>query len=416
MNLQARKYSAALVAAAIMLALTFVTPAVHSQTITSGDITGIVADSSGAIVPGAKKVVLKNVDTGDGRTVDSGADGQYRFTFLKPGQYTVSSSSPGLKSDSTTVTVAVGQVQTLNLVLRPEEAKEVVMVNDSAPLLQADNANLASTFSTKQLDLLPSPGGDITTAAFTVPGIVVSTGGGYGNFSSHGLPGTSNLYTINGIDNMDPYLNLNNSGASNLTLGANEVQETTVVQNGYSAQYGRQAGAQVNTITKSGANTFHGNLLYTYNGSFMNANDWFNNASDTPRSRAISNQYGASLGGRAIKDKLFFFVDTEGLRYSLPSAGFVTTPSAELQNYILKTLPSSQVPLYQKAFGLYNTAPGRNRAVKVTNGDGNLQDSNGALGCGSLDGTPTGVGNGVFGRNVSCADAFGTNVSNQLEG
>ena len=339
MNLQARKYSAALVAAAIMLALTFVTPAVHSQTITSGDITGIVSDSSGAIVPGAK-VVLKNVDTGDGRTVDSGADGQYRFTFLKPGQYTVSSSSPGLKSDSTTVTVAVGQVQTLNLVLRPEEAKEVVMVNDSAPLLQADNANLASTFSTKQLDLLPSPGGDITTAAFTVPGIVVSTGGGYGNFSSHGLPGTSNLYTINGIDNMDPYLNLNNSGASNLTLGANEVQETTVVQNGYSAQYGRQAGAQVNTITKSGANTFHGNLLYTYNGSFMNANDWFNNASDTPRSRAISNQYGASLGGRAIKDKLFFFVDTEGLRYSLPSAGFVTTPSAELQNYILKTLPS----------------------------------------------------------------------------
>src|SRR5258708_6636561 len=381
MNLQAGKFSAALMAAAIMLALTFVAPAVHSQTITSGDITGIVADSSGAIVPGAK-VVLKNVDTGDGRTVDSGADGQYRFTFLKPGQYTVSSSSPGLKSDSTTVTVAVGQVQTLNLVLRPEEAKEVVMVNDSAPLLQADNANLASTFSTKQLELLPSPGGDITTAAFTVPGIVVSTGAGYGNFSSHGLPGTSNLFTINGIDNMDPYLNLNNSGASNLTLGANEVQETTVVQNGYSAQYGRQAGAQVNTITKSGTNAFHGNMLYTYNGSFMNANDFFNNASDTPRSRALSHQYAASMGGRAIKDKLFFFVDTEGLRYILPSAGFVTTPSLDLQNYILKNLPSAQVPLYQKAFGLYNSAPGRSRAVKVNNGDGPLQDSNEALGCG----------------------------------
>jgi outer membrane receptor protein involved in Fe transport len=412
MNLQAKKFSAALMAATIMLALTLVAPAIHSQTITSGDITGVVTDSSGAVVPGAK-VVLKNVETGDGRTVDSGADGQYRFTFLKPGQYTVSASTPGLKSDSTRVAVAVGQVQTLALVLRPEEAKEVVMVNDTAPLLQADNANIASTFSTKQLDLLPSPGGDITTAAFTVPGIIVSTGAGYGNFSSHGLPGTSNLFTINGIDNMDPYLNLNNSGASNLTLGANEVQETTVVQNGYSAQYGRQAGAQVNTITKSGANAFHGNLLYTYNGSFMNANDWFNNASDTPRSRAISNQYGASLGGRAIKDKLFFFVDTEGLRYSLPSAGFVTTPSLDLQNYILKTLPAAQVPLYQKAFGLYNSAPGRSRAVKVTNGDGNLQDSNGVLGCGALAGTPTGVGNGVFGTNVSCADAFGTNVSNQ---
>jgi hypothetical protein len=412
MNLQAGKLSAVLMAATIMLALTFVAPAVHSQTITSGDITGVVSDSSGAVVPGAK-VVLKNVDTGDGRTVDSGPDGQYRFTFLKPGQYTVSASTPGLKSDSTRVVVAVGQVQTLALILRPEEAKEVVMVNDTAPLLQADNANIASTFSTKQLELLPTPGGDITAAAFTVPGIAVSTGAGYGNFSSHGLPGTSNLFTINGIDNMDPYLNLNNSGASNLTLGGNEVQETTVVQNGYSAQYGRQAGAQVNTITKSGTNAFHGNLLYTYNGSFMNANDFFNNASDTPRSRALSHQYAASMGGRAIKDKLFFFVDTEGLRYILPSAGFVTTPSVDLQNYILKTLPAAQVPLYQKAFGLYNSAPGRDRAVKVTNGDGPLQDSALGLGCGQLAGTPTGVGNGVFGTNVSCADAFGTNVSNQ---
>jgi outer membrane receptor protein involved in Fe transport len=412
MNLRFGKLPTALIAAAIVLALNIVAPVAYSQTITSGDITGTVADSSGAVVPGAK-VILKNVDTGDGRSVDSGPDGQYRFTFLKPGRYTVSASTAGLKSDATTVAVAVGQVQTLTLIVRPEEAKEVVMVNDTAPLLQADNANIASTFSTKQLDLLPSPGGDITTAAFTVPGISVSTGGGYGNFSSHGLPGTSNLFTVNGIDNMDPYLNLNNSGASNLTLGANEVQETTIVQNGYTAQYGRQAGAQVNTITKSGANAFHGNLLYTYNGSFMNANDFFNNSSGTPRSRAISNQYGASLGGRIKKDKLFFFVDTEGLRYVLPSAGFVTTPSAALQNYILKTLPAAQVPLYQKAFGLYNTAPGRNRAVSVTNGDGNLQDSNGVLGCGALAGTPTGVGNGVFGTNVSCADAFGTNVSNQ---
>src|SRR5712671_1440794 len=112
MNLQIRKFSAGLLAATVVLALTIVAPAVYSQTITSGDITGVVSDSSGAVVPGAK-VVLKNVDTGDGRTVDSGPDGQYRFTFLKPGRYAVSVSTPGLKSDSTTVTVAVGQVQSL---------------------------------------------------------------------------------------------------------------------------------------------------------------------------------------------------------------------------------------------------------------------------------------------------------------
>jgi Carboxypeptidase regulatory-like domain len=406
------KLSTALIAAIIMLALTALAPAALAQTLTTGDLTGTVTDSSGAVVPGAK-VSLKSTTTGDARTVDANADGTYRLTFLKPGVYQVSSVTPGLKSDLNTVNVSVGQVTSLNLVLKPEEAKEIVNVNDSAPLLQTDNANIASTFSTRQLEILPQPGGDITTAAFTVPGINVSTGGGYGNFSSHGLPGTSNLFTVNGIDNMDPYLNLNNSGASNLTLGANEVQETTVVQNAYSGNFGRQAGAQVNSVTKSGTNQFHGNLLYTYNGSFMNANDFFNNANGVDRPRSLSNQYAASLGGRAKKDKLFFFVDTEGLRYTLPTAGFAATPSAALQSYILKTLPAAQVPLYQKAFGLYNTAPGRSRAVPVTTGDGALQDSTGALGCGTLAGTPTGVGNGVFGTNVSCADAFGTNVSNQ---
>lgn len=400
----------ALLAAAILLVLG--APATFGQTMTTGDVTGTVTDSSGAVVPGAK-ISLKNVDTGDMRAVEANSTGVYRFTFLKPGNYQISSTSAGLKSDFGRVVVSVGQVQNVDLVLHPEEAKEVVMVTESAPLLQTDNANLASTFSTKQVDLLPAPGGDITTVAFTVPGIVVSTGGGYGNFSSHGLPGTSNLFTLNGIDNMDPYLNLNNSGASNLTLGSNEVQEASVVQNGYSAQYGRQAGANVNFITKSGSNAFHGNLLYNYNGSAMNANDFFNNASGTPRSRALSNQYGASLGGRIVKDKLFFFADTEGLRYTLPSSGVVSIPSAPLQSFILKNLPAAQVPFYQKAFALYNNAPGANRSVPVTNGDGLLQDSNGALGCGTLADVPTGVGNGIFGQNVSCANAFGTNVSNQ---
>jgi hypothetical protein len=116
------------------------------------------------------------------------------------------------------------------------------------------------------MEELPTPGGDMTTIAFTAPGVVVSTGMGYGNFSAHGLPGVSNLFTINGNDYNDAYLNLNNSGASNLMLGTNEVQEAAVVQNAYSVQYGREAGAQVNYITKSGTNGFHGDLNYNWNG------------------------------------------------------------------------------------------------------------------------------------------------------
>src|SRR5262249_50105625 len=163
------------------------------------------------IVPDAN-VTIKDVNTGESRTQQSGATGAYRFTFLKPGVYQISASTPGLKSDIGRVTIGVGQVQTMDLILKPQEAKEVVMVTDTAPILQTDSANMASTYSTKQIEVLPSPGGDITTIAFTVPGVAVSTGGGYGNFSAHGLPGTANLFTTNGNDNMDPYLNLNNSG------------------------------------------------------------------------------------------------------------------------------------------------------------------------------------------------------------
>ena len=397
------------------LVVLLVLPTLYAQTITSGDITGTVSDPTGAIVPGAT-VILKEVNTGDSRTVQSNSVGSYRFNLLKPGTYQIYSTAPGLKSDIVArVAVAVGQVQTVNIVLKPEEAKEVVTVSESsAPLLQTENANVASNFNSQQMEKLPAPGGDITTVAFTIPGIVVSTagGGGYGNFSSNGLPGTSNLFTLNGNDNMDPYLNLNNSGASNLTIGSNEIEQATVVQNAYSGQYGRQAGAQLNFVTKSGTNAYHGDLLYNYNGSFLNANDFFANSSGTPKARALSNQYAASLGGRIIRDKLFFFADTEGIRYVMPTTGVVTTPSSALQQYMLTNLPAAQRPFYQKAFDLYNGAPGHDRAVAVTNGDGQLQDSYGALGCGSLAGTPTGSG-GVFGENVSCADAFGTNVVNQ---
>src|ERR1039458_8476334 len=103
---------------------------------------------------------------------------------------------------------------------------------------------MATTFNSEQLGNLPAPGNDMTAYALTAPGVTVSTGGGYGNFSAFGLPGVSNLFTINGSDNMDPYLNLNNSGASNLTLGSNEILEAAVILNGYTGQYGSQGGAQ----------------------------------------------------------------------------------------------------------------------------------------------------------------------------
>jgi outer membrane receptor protein involved in Fe transport len=384
----------------------------YGQSVTTGDLIGTVKDATGAVVPGAT-VTLKSNDTGETRVEQTGSTGAYRFNLLKPGNFTVSASSAGLVSDNAKVAVGVGQAISLDLVAKVQTVGQTIEVTGAADLINVDNANLSTTYTTKQMEELPMPGGDMTTIAFTAPGVVVSTGLGYGNFSAHGLPGVSNLFTINGNDYNDAFLNLNNSGASNLMLGSNEVQEAAVVQNAYSVQYGRQAGAQVNYITKSGSNGFHGDLNYNWNGDRLNANDFFSNSEGLARSKAISNQWAADVGGPIKKDKLFFYADTEGLYYTLPVASVVTIPTPQLQTYILDNITSAQTPLYQNAFKIWNAAPGVSKAVAIANGSGPLQDANGVLGCGVQGFAGTAAPNGgVFGTNVACGESWAQSGSN----
>jgi len=385
------------------------------QTITTGDVTGVVTDSSGAVVPGSI-VTLKYVDTNEVRTATTNQTGQYRFALLKPGDYAASAQTAGLKSGSQRFTVLVGQEHVLNLVLSPQGTQEVVEVTAEASVVQTENANLATSYTQQQVVELPMAGGDLTTLAMTVPGVRVAIKGGSGNMNANGVPGSSMLFTLNGADVMDPYNNLNNSGASNNLLGANEIAEAAVVLNAYSAQYGRMAGGQENLIGKSGTNAFHGNLVYNYNDAIFNANSFFKNSAGTARGRADSNQYGGSVGGPIKRNRTFFFFDTEGLRYALPASSLVSIPSPQFQQYVLAHIPPSSAPLYQQAFALYNAAPGLNRAQAVATGTGILQDSSGKLGCGgrgTFTGTPTGTPGQTFGVNVPCAVSF-VSASNHL--
>jgi len=384
----------------------------NAQTITTGELIGRVTDSTGALVLHAS-VLLKSVDTGESRTAESNSSGAYRFSLVTPGMYEISSIAAGLKSDTERVSAVVGDVAVVDLVLKVEEMKAEILVADSAPLIQTDNANITSTVSARQLELLPLPGGDLVAVAYSVPGVVINYRYGTGSIAGNGIGSVSNLFTVNGVDDMIPYSNLNNSGTTGLLLGANEIREASVVQNAYEGQYGRQAGMQVNYVSRSGSNSFHGNLVYTYNGTLLNANDFFGNASGAPKPHGVSNQYATGFGGRIVRDRLFFFADTEGLRMATPgTSGVVAVPSPEFESYSLRTIQPSQVPLYQKMFALYDSAPGHDRAVRVRNGDGPLEDSSGALGCGRLAGTPTGTG-GVFGINISCAQAWGDYVPSQ---
>ena len=241
-----------------------------AQTVTSGDITGTVTDASGAVVVGAE-VSLANLSEGTTQAATTNASGLYRFSFLKPGDYKLSIAAKGFKSGSEKITVGVGQVATANFKLELGAATEVVEVTGAAPLIQTENGDTSTTYDEIQLRALPAPGGDITSYAYTAPGVVVSNGAGYGNFSANGLPGTSNLFSVNGQNFNDPFLSLNNSGASNLLLGFNDVAEANVITNAYSGQYGQYAGAQVTYITKSGNNQFHGDAIWMWNGRALNA-------------------------------------------------------------------------------------------------------------------------------------------------
>jgi len=333
---------------------------VLAQTATTGAVTGTVTDPSGAVLPGAT-ITLRNLATGATQTATTNGQGSYQFTLLPPANYQVSATARGFQTTARTVAVSVGQATRSDFRLSVGAATQTVTVSSEAPLVQTNNGNISTTFTQQQIALVPNPGNDLTAITQTTPGAVMNTQSGYGNFETYGLPATSNLFTVNGMDNNDPFLNLNNSGATNLMLGKNDIQEATVVNNGYTGQYGRLAGANVNYVSKSGSNEWHGNAIYQWNGRVMNANNFFNNATGTPRPFDNANQWALSLGGPIIKDHTFFFVDQEGLRVVLPTNTPFNVPTPAFEAATLANLGATspaQVPFYQTIFNLYNGAKG----------------------------------------------------------
>ena len=256
----------------LLVVILLIAPSMVAQSLVSGDLTGTVTDPSGAVVSGAT-VTLKNDATGASRTTTTNGSGSYRFSLLQPGNYTVTADASGFSKSQSATSIAAGQATIADVKMSVGSSAQTVEVTSAAPLVQADNADLSTNFNQTQIANQPNGGNDLTYIAQTTPGVTMNTGMGYGNFSAAGLPATSNLFTVNGENDMDPYLNLNNSGATNLTLGKNDVQEATVVTNAYSGQYGQQAGAQVSYVTKSGTNQFHGNAEYWWTGRAMDAND-----------------------------------------------------------------------------------------------------------------------------------------------
>jgi hypothetical protein len=372
---------ARLLFALLSLAL-FLSMQLSAQTSTTGDIDGVVTDPTGAVVANAA-VTLKNLDNGASQSAKTNADGSYKFALLKPGNYSVGVEAAGFQSATKRFSVALGAAVAANIQLAVSSSQETVEVTSQTASVETENADLNTNFDARQVALLPNPGNDLSAVALTTPGAVMNTAGGSqfggGNFEVYGLPATSNVFTYDGANDNDPYFNINNSGATNLTLGLNDVQETSVVANGYSGQYGGLAGADINYVSKSGSNAFHGNLEYWWNGRTLNANTYFRNQANLPRNFVNANQYAGSIGGPIKKDKAFFFFDYEGIRLLIPSPFVINLPTQPFENAVIQNLNTSSfngsslsasVPFYQNVFKIFNGTPGASNAQNILNNGG----------------------------------------------
>ena len=325
-------------------------------------------------MPGAT-VAIANLETGLRRSAKTDDAGRFNFPQLKPGTYSVKAEAQGFEpQQNDNVISGLGQKQTVDFTLKVARSNETVEVNSEAPLINPENANTSTTLNASALEDLPNPGGDLTYPLQFSPGALINTAGsgndfvggtnGYGNVEFNGLPALSNGYIVDGLETNDPLTNLNSGLSTNLVLGLNSISEVTVNTLSYSVDQGRYGASQVNYVTKSGTNQFHGNLYELWNGALLNAADYFTNA--TPGNHkpgATVNHFGGSVGGPIAHDKLFFFFDSEWVRIALPIVTPTTVPSPAFQQYVLQQLPLGATlcgsairracPFYQQMFSLY---------------------------------------------------------------
>jgi len=340
-----------------------------AQSGTSSAISGVVFDPSGAAVAGAFVDAIE-VNTHTKRRAQTDPTGHYLFSQVNPGIYQLVASSNGFAVCSSAPTpVPVGRNVALNFVLKLNTSSQNVEVSAQEGLVTLDNPNTTTTLEAKTIKSLPNPGQDLTYLAQFAQGALMNTAGssndakaagGYGNVEFNGLPATSNGYILDGYDTNDPWLGLNIGLSTNLVIGMDAVEQATVNTNSFSVDQGRYAVAQVNFFTKSGTNRFHGDIYELWNGSLLNAKNYFLQANDTEddvarKPRSVVNEFGVSVGGPIRENKLFFFSHYEGIRLALPLVSQLTLPSAPFQSYVLKHLAiisPAQVPFYQNMFSL----------------------------------------------------------------
>ncbi len=286
----------------------------------AGSISGTVTDATGAVVTDAQ-VSLLNTDQGITLQTRTNGSGGYTFAPVRLGRYTITVIAKGFaKTTQTNLTVHVAQALQVNVVLKPGETTETVEVTEAPPLLQTQEASLGQVIGRQQVNDLPLNGRNFTFLAQLGAGMQTPQADTRGNaasgaFSANGERPAQNNYLLDGIDNNSDNVDFLNGTNYVILPPPDAIQEFKVQTSDYSAQLGRAAGAVLNATVKSGTNQFHGDVWEFFRNDKLDAADWFEDNSPHPHKGEYRfNQFGATIGGPVIKNKIFFFGDYQGTR------------------------------------------------------------------------------------------------------
>jgi carboxypeptidase family protein/TonB-dependent receptor-like protein len=343
-----------------------------SQVVT-GAILGRITDSTGAVVPGAT-VQIQNGETGFSQTAQTDSGGRYSSRSLPLGTYSVTVQQAGFRTEVRSgISLSVASEVTVNVVLAVGNVQEKVEVTAEAPVIETTNATLSGLVSQDQIRDLPLNGRSIDRLALLSPGVFAnqttsrnaSVGVGI-HLSVNGARPDSNLYLLDGAV-VNDHTNNGHGSATGQALGVEGILEFRLLTHNFSAEYGRNAGAVLSAVTRSGTNDFHGSVYEFVRNNIFDARNFFNPGA-LPAFRR--NQFGASAGGRIVKDRMFFFANYEGLRQRQGNTLIASVPDLNARQGLVPNATTGQlqsVPVNPVALPYVNLYPlpnGRN------NGDG----------------------------------------------
>src|ERR1700751_5771129 len=299
---------------------------------TAGRILGTLSDPSGAAVAGAT-VIVTDAQRGTTRTVTTDETGSYAVPDLQPGTYRIHVQAKGFKSvERPNLQIEVASDVRADFALQPGNVTEVLTVVEDVPLVNTTSATLGGTLSNKEINDLPLNGRNSENLLQLRPGVMRYPGGGFSTTSSNGLRAEDNAYFIEGLFNSEPYSGqaiVNGAGIagdSATILPIDSIQEFNVQQNP-PAEYGWKPGANVNVGLKSGTNTLHGSAYGFFRTTDLDARNFYNTVASGPKNPRNLKQFGGTVGGPIVKDKLFFFGGYEGQRYTVGNVQQLATPA-----------------------------------------------------------------------------------------